>query len=204
MFSSSQYAALAWTGQAYDAVVLCRSAIDAIRIGLTSVNLRDTEIASLPEINDALGLAAEICRFLAHSVLQKTQEQVDQYQNDADKASHARFRSEKRLLVPNPLPELPLKPLFKIFFDGHDAEGEEEGHPAPDPLLLAFKSCNNWCRKTAGFRMLAGAEPKDLDDLSEEGRENLANYLTWQESQRRRHQHHEIMQAFGGDHSISV
>ena len=81
----------------------------------------------------------------------------------------------------------------------------ESGHPAPDPLLLAFKSCNNWCRKKAGFRMLAGAEPEDDDDLSEEGRQNLANYISWQNYQQRQSQQDEIMKLFGGnDGNISV
>ena len=45
--------------------------------------------------------------------------------------------------------------------------------------------------------MLAGAEDLD-DDLSDEGRQNLDNYLAWAAAQRKKQQHHEIMEKFGG------
>ena len=54
---------------------------------------------------------------------------------------------------------------------------EEEGHPAPDRMLLAFKPCNNWYRSLHGFRMVGGDEAEEFDDLSEEGRENLVRYI---------------------------
>mmetsp|Transcript_7137 Transcript_7137/g.17461 ORF Transcript_7137/g.17461 Transcript_7137/m.17461 type:complete len:460 (-) Transcript_7137:308-1687(-) len=194
-----------WAGEAYDAIVLCQSAIVAERIGMATVPISKAERATLLEVNCALELANEICQFLAHSVMQKTVEDVLSYQNSADKAAFARFRSERRLPLPPVLSTLPVKPVFKIFFDDHATGSPEIGHPAPDPLLLAFKSCNNWCRKKAGFRTLAGSEPEDDDDLSEEGRQNLANFTTWQNYQQRQRQHDEIMDMFGGsDGGISV
>lgn len=197
-------AAQKWAGEGYDAIVLCESATVATRIGVNSVRLYDTESASLQEINTAVQLASIVCEFLALSVLQKTQAQVNAYQDTQDRAKHERFRSERRLAVPFTLSTLPLKPVFKISFVGHNDQQEDARHPAPDPLLLSFKSCNNWCRKYAGFRMLAGAEPEELDDLSDEGRENLQRYLEWQALQNQNQQHEEIMNVFGNNGGINV
>jgi len=193
-----------WAGQAYDAIVLCNSASVARRIGMTATTLDETENATISEINKALGLASEVCQFLAHSVLQKTEEEVDAYQNASDRAAHTKFRSEKQIFIPQPISVLPLKPIFKISFAGR-TETTGDQHPAPDPMLLAFKSCNNWCRKYTGFQMVAGSRPKDLDDdLSEEGRQNLNNYLAWETAEQKSRQHHEIMNVFGSEGSISV
>ena len=193
-----------WAGRGYDAIVLCESATVATRIGVNSVKLYDTESASLGDINTAVELASRVCEFLALSVLKKTQAQVDEYQAVQDRVKHERFRSERRLIVPFTLSAMPLKPVFKISFVGHD-EMQEDGHPAPDPLLLAFKSCNNWCRKHAGFRMLAGADPEEEDDdLSDEGRRNLQKYLEWQALQDQNQQHEEIMNLFGNSGGINV
>ena len=191
-----------WTGQGYDAIVLCDSALDAKRIGMASPKLIKSKSANPSELEDALDFASKICRFLAHSVLQKSEEEVNRYQDERGVQNYAKFRSEQKII----LPQLGSsdKPACKISFAGHDTRSEG-GHPAPDPMLLAFKSCNNWCRKHAGFRMVAGSEPEESDDdLSEEGRQILNNYLSWEHAELKRRQHDEIMEMFGGEASIAV
>ena len=162
--------AKAWTGQGYEAIVVCASEGAAKSIGMTSVLLPNSDEASIDEINKAAGLASEVCRFLAHSVLKKEEADVNEYQSDETmKRVHKAFRSEKKIAVPFQLESSPLKPFFKISFVGH-GEPRQHGHLAPDPLLLAFKSGNNWCRIYSEFRMVAVAEAEELDDdLSEEG-----------------------------------
>lgn len=60
-------------------------------------------------------------------------------------------------------------------------------------MLLAFKSGNNVLRKMLGFRMVAGAEPLELDDLSEEGQQNLQAYVQFQALEETARRHDEIM-----------
>ena len=194
-----------WTGQGYDAIILCESADVAWQIGMTIVTLEGAKKATLSDINEAVGLASTVCEFLAHSVLQKTEKQVNKYQDASDQMAHQQFRSEKKMSVPSFLSALPRKSVFKLSFLGHGCENPGNGHPAPDPMLLAFKSCDNLCRKYAGFRMVASAQPEELDDLSEEGRQNLQAYMAWQAAGEKRQQHNDIMNIFGregGDHSI--
>jgi hypothetical protein len=55
-----------------------------------------------------------------------------------------------------------------------------EGHPAPDPVLLAAKTARNWCQ-THGQLLKAVAEPEvdsedELDDLA------LEQYLEWRQN----------------------
>ena len=185
-----------WAGQGYEAIVVCASSAVAQRIGMTNVALRDTDSASVTEINKAVNLASAVCQFLAYSVLEKTEEDVNKYQHAGDLQAHKTFRKEKKIAVPFNLSSVLEKPVFKISFVGHD-DSSQDGHPAPDPMLLAFKSGNNWCRIYAGFRMVAGAEPEELDDLSEQGRQNLQNYVAWQAAREKSLRHNDIMDRFG-------
>ena len=187
-----------WTGQGYEAIVVCASADVAQRIGMTSVALRDTDSASVTEINKAVDLASAVCQFLACSVLEKQEGDVDKYQHarDIDLQAHKTFRKEKKIAVPFDLSSELEKPVFKISFVGHD-DSSQGGHPAPDLMLLAFKSGNKWCRIHAGFRVVAGAEPEESDDLSEEGRQNLVNYVAWQAGREKSQRHNNIMDRFG-------
>ena len=163
---------------------------------MTNVDLDDTDSASVADINKAVNLASEVCQFLAYSVLKKPEEDVNKYQHAGDFQAHKTFREEKKIAVPFDLSSVLEKPVFKISFVGHD-DSSQGGHPAPDPMLLAFKSGNNWCRIYAGFRMVAGDEPEELDDLSEEGRQNLLNYVEWQAAREKSLRHSDIMDRFG-------
>ena len=185
-----------WAGQGYEAIVVCASAEVAQRIGMTNVDLDDTDSASVADINKAANLASEVCQFLAYSVLEKSEEDVNKYQHAGDFQAHKTFREEKKIAVPFNLSSVLEKPVFKISFVGHD-DSSQGGHPAPDPMLLAFKSGNNWCRIYSGFRMVAGTEPEELDDLSEEGRQNLLNYVAWQAAREKSLRHSDIMDRFG-------
>jgi len=186
--------AKAWAGQGYEAIVVCATGGVAQQIGMTHVSLEETNPASVFDINKAVNLASEVCQFLAYSVLEKTEDEVNKYQSDTEKQAHKTFRAEKKIAVPFPLSSVPGKPVFKISFAGH---GDQGGHPAPDPMLLAFKSGNNWCRIHAGFRMVGGADPEELDDLSEEGRQNLLDYVAWQAAREKSLRHSDIMDRFG-------
>lgn len=186
-----------WAGEGYDAIVVFDTAYVAKRIGMSTVRIENSKRANLNEINKAGGLASTLCKFLACSVLKKGNDVVSKYQYAEDKSSYEKFRKEKEVAVPFHLEFAPLKPVRKISFEAHD-DHERKGHPAPDPMLLAFKSCNNWCRRFSKFRMLAGAEPEDSDDdLSEEGKQNLKDYLEWQAKQEKSLRHNEIMDLFG-------
>jgi hypothetical protein len=192
----------AWTGTGYDAIVVCESATVAQTICMTSVDVWKAKSASLAEIETAVGLASTICQFLAYSVLLKPVDEVSAYQKSiTQKDAHESFLKEKKIKVPVAPFSLPNKPVFKVTFYAHDDQTLDEGdkHPAPDPMLLAFKTCNNWCRKYAGFRMVAAAEPvEEDDDLSEEGQKNLQDYLAWQAEEEKSRQHEDIMTRFGG------
>jgi hypothetical protein len=193
----------AWAGEGYEAIVVCATEHVAQRIGMTNVLLGEAKSANIAEINTAVSLASTVCQFLAYSVLQKTERQVNEYQHPGEQAAHARFREEKVIKLPFVLSSLPQKPVFKVSFHGHGEQTlDGNKHPAPDPMLLAFKSCNNWCRKNAGFHMVAGAEPGELDDLSEEGQQNLQDYLVWQADVEKSRQHEDIMNRFGREGAV--
>ena len=117
---------------------------------------------------------------------------MNQYQSSlAERQAHATFRTQRRV------PELrglldDIKPICKVSFAAHGSDNPLL-HPAPDPMLLSFKSSNNILRKMLGFRMVAGAEPLELDDLSEEGQQNLQGYVQCQALEEEACRHDEIM-----------
>ena len=152
--------------------------------------------ATRQNANDAMktaNTASLVCKFLAHSILQKSEAEVNQYQNScAERQAHATFRTQRRV------PELrglldDNNPICKVSFGAHGSNNSRH-HPAPDPMLLSFKSGNNVLRKVLGFRMVAGAEPLELDDdLSEEGHQNLQACVQFQAHEETSRRHNEIM-----------
>ena len=159
-----------WEGEGYDAIVLCEEGWDARKIGMNDIELSEAKKATRQNVVDAMSTASSVCKFLAHSVLLKPVEEVDQYQTSNDKKeAHANFRTQRQV------PELHgllnkngfFKPICKVSFEAHGSANRRL-HPAPDPMLLSFKSCNNLLRKILGFRTVAVPEPPVLDDISEE------------------------------------
>ena len=67
--------------------------------------------------------------------------------------------------------------VFKATFTDHD---QNEGHPAPDPLLLAFKAANIFGRMT-GLKLLANGEIPDPFG-SEQHIMAVEKYLDWYQS----------------------
>ena len=181
-----------WQGTGYDAIVLCEDGWMATSIGMNRVPLSAAKKATRKNMDDAMSSASSLCKFLAHSILQKSQAEVDQYQNNfAERQAHATFRTQKQV------PELRrlldnIKPICKVSFEAHGSDNHCL-HPAPDPFLLAFKSSNNILRKILGFRMVAGSEPLELDDLSEEGQQNLQAYIELQREEETFCRHEDIM-----------
>lgn len=197
-----------WSGQGYDAIVLCDSAEVVQSVSMNNAN--NFQEAALEEINKSLTLASVVCKFLAHSVVQKAKNGRNDLQDIQEsllqKSKLRDFVQSKRCNIPQVLSQQPAKPVFKITFVGHDpnAERGEKYHPAPDPMLLAFKSCNNLCRRKNGFRMVGGGEYEDLDELSEDGQKNLNDYLQWQAEEMKKMKHDEIMERFGGNGFIDA
>ena len=182
-----------WKGTGYDAIVLWTDKTVPLRLGMPAENLQET--LDKGEINAAARLASELCKFLAHSVLQKGESDVLSYQkNMTEKAKVSEFfnKESKTVTIPNQLQSNPTKPLLKVSFAAHP--NTEGSHPAPDPMLLGFKSVNNWCRLYEGFRMVAAAEPPEDDELSDEGQMNLQAYLEWADSKNQQFRHKEIME----------
>ena len=195
----------AWAGQGYEAIVLCSAPEHCKRIGMIP-ELMKTKRATRDDINTAAGLASRICQFLAHSVLQKSADEVNTYQDEVDKARHLQFRKDKKIPIPSNFEALPNKPVTKISFYGHGEGLKRKRHPAPDPMLLAFKSSNNFCRYYAGFRFVAGGSgaEDDEDELSSEGQAHLNAYVEWQASQTKLQRHTEIMDQFGRGGGIEI
>ena len=197
-----------WNGEGYDAIVICKEPIQAVRVGMTSIQANDKSVeATTDEVNCAVGLAKHLCRFLALGALERGEKEVSNYQKSATEEQKLTefFRSEMI-----PLPEElsctpPDKRIRKVRFYGHsDGPPDLLHHPAPDPLLLGFKSSNNFMRHFAGFRMVAGAEPNELDDLSEEGHRNLKAYIEWEKEQEQEAVHREILHPRGKGEDLRV
>ncbi|KAL3912966.1 MAG: hypothetical protein SGILL_006679 [Bacillariaceae sp.] len=67
--------------------------------------------------------------------------------------------------------------VLKITFSDHT---DNEGHPAPDPLLLLFKAANVWGRMI-GVHFLANGEIPDVFD-TDKHIHAVENYLEWHQS----------------------
>ena len=183
-----------WQGTGYDAIVLCEDGWIAGQIGMTRVSLSDAKKATLQNLVDAMSTASLVCKFLAHSILQKSEAEVNQYQKSlAERQAHASFRKHRQVPELRGLLSNNFKPICKVSFEAHGSVNQRF-HPAPDPMLLSFKSCDNVLRKFLGFRTIAGTEPLDLDDdISEEGLQNLQAYLEFQNQEETSFRHEEIM-----------
>eukprot|EP00547_Thalassionema_nitzschioides_P005480 CAMPEP_0194205714 /NCGR_PEP_ID=MMETSP0156-20130528/4935_1 /TAXON_ID=33649 /ORGANISM="Thalassionema nitzschioides, Strain L26-B" /LENGTH=184 /DNA_ID=CAMNT_0038932071 /DNA_START=747 /DNA_END=1301 /DNA_ORIENTATION=+ len=170
-----------------------KMAIQLKKIGMATVRTGAAKKATRQNVTNAVITASSVCTFLGHSILQKREAEVDMYQKSfAERESHAEFRNRKQV------PELTglldtNKPICKVSFGGHGS-GDQGLHSAPDPKLLAFKSCNNLLRKFLGFRTVAGgAEPPESDGLSEEGQQHLQAYIELQALEEREQRHQGIM-----------
>lgn len=187
-----------WQGEGYGAIVMCEAGC-ANQIGMGGLAVDEAKKATQRDVDTAMRTASSFCKFLGHSILQKTQAEVSNYQKSSmERKRHLDFRRDMQIPeLRSPLSvadDRPIfKPILKISFVAHDGGGDPDGHPAPDPMLLEYKTCNNLCRKMLGFRMLAGAEPLELDDLSEEGQQNLRAYIQFQALTEQALRHDEIM-----------
>lgn len=187
-----------WKGQAYDALVVCSGSTEATRIGMNAVPVSTAATATVREINVAVGLASELCEFLARSVLEKEVAEVQKYQkSNEEKDKAADFFGAKKIKLPSALRELHAKPVFKVSFTGHSGPRNDRDHTAPDPMLTGFKSSNNWLRRHAGFRMVAATEPEEFEELSEDGQRNLAAYIKYAAAEDRKLQEAEILNPSG-------
>jgi hypothetical protein len=145
------------------------------------------------EIEKARQLLEAVILGMAHSLRNCSEEIVRRL----DKYSNRKFRNLRNVFIsvtgiervivpeakptdsPDILPAALLKVRVVEFTDhiadsNHTADSNntaKNGHPAPDPLLLAVKAAINWSRKN-NQPLRAAAEPleeeDELDDLAEE------------------------------------
>jgi hypothetical protein len=199
--------AKSWNGTAYSALfvmgaplnlmpptpdpedyVLVRLRTDAVMEGGV---VRD---AKMSEIEDARTTLIEAILALRSLLAQLTDQQIQGLDlNDKGRMDLENARKNAKKTYYN-LPELienttDRKPLCLVTFG---EASEEDKHPPPDPLLLAYKAANIWGSMVKGMRLLANGEKPDLsDDMSEgdylaemaflEARSYYAKTPTWEE-----------------------
>lgn len=165
--------AKAWDGQAYPAIVIAGGAdtrkiykrIEMTEVGTTAI---------CRQVEKARSLLSQAVQGLFYS-LKYRQEIVERGMNadsrDMLRELRHKFKTSKSISVPSPLmgptsldatynPNAPTLVRLIEFAD----HGDEQGHPAPDPLLLAFRAAINWSCQNDQDLLKAAAEPPELED----------------------------------------
>jgi hypothetical protein len=77
-----------------------------------------------------------------------------------------------RMVLTPAVSHLTIPRVRKVRFLGHDNQGSHQGHPVPNPMILAAKAAVVWSTRS-GMRLAAGEEPQhgdwtEFDDLDAE------------------------------------
>ncbi|KAG7340818.1 hypothetical protein IV203_024361 [Nitzschia inconspicua] len=178
--------AKAWKGEAYSALFAAGlpnesgSKVDTdVPSHYRAVGLISPDAVYNGTIRDASAIEIEKARgTLTHAVLAlrdylrntKASDRIGEFRigaNYVDPVTHSHeYANEAECLLPEPDEENQnRKPLCLVQFG---SVGDEDKHPAPDPLLLAFKAAAIWGMVT-GMRLVANGEAQDPSaDISED------------------------------------
>ena len=156
---------LGWKGKGYDAIAMLgvEANEDVGQICTMIGMVHEGDTATDTEVEGGRELLATAVKALAFSLFKEEP-------NTCMTENHMKllrgFRGtvaqlgEKQVLVPTSRNPEETKPVLKLSFV---AQGSSQGHPAPDPLLLLFKSAINWAKKYQ-LELLAGGAIPDLDE----------------------------------------
>ena len=116
-----------------------------------------------------------------------------------NKKSAERLRSSRdkigdTILVPDMVNET-VPSNCKVLKISFSAQTDNEGHPAPDPLLLLFKAANVWGRMI-GVHLLANGEIPDVFD-TDMHIHAVENYLEWHQSNLKNVSREELARGLG-------
>lgn len=160
-------------------------------------------VASQSEIDFARELLTATIKGLAYSFVERSGDDetwVKELKSDYSRNALRKLREnstvvtgEKKIMVPKHKEQVnEMKPVRKITFSPA-FEKVENGHPAPDPLLLAVKAGLNW----SAFheqRLMPASECDESDsDMSERSIAAMEEYLAMREHHERARRNKEIM-----------
>jgi len=167
-----------WNGEGYNALVMCGSIVDTsdpprVVIEASSVCQRigmieRGPIASAPQIEKARQLLEHVLLGMAYSLLNRCQEKWNELFAAEDlRSSFLSPTGIMKLQVPDAVASKEKLKVRVVEFSNHTALNGEatEGHPAPDPLLLAVKAAINWSRRNKQPLRAAGEPPEEEDEL---------------------------------------
>jgi len=172
-----------WSGEAYDAIMLIDKYVDPERLYVASPlahvaqgtgfthydEEKNNNLANPEEVQLAMNLFRDYTRaiYYAQKIL-KPAEANFSLQGDVGNAG---------VFYPKLPPNHEHRSVRKISFASNNSE---EGHPAPDPLLLLSKSIAVLQARN-GFRMMAAAETRADILPSDQSIQAEEDYLRWRE-----------------------
>jgi len=155
-------------------------------------------IAKIEDVRTACDLLKTSVLAMAEMVRALRDEDLEPLNDNAKKNLKTnRDRIGDTVLVPDLVDESATKlgkgiRVYKACFTDHDSN---EGHPAPDPLLLAHKAANVWGRMT-GLKFLANGEIPDPFS-SEKHIMAVERYLDWHQSRLKNVSREELARGLG-------
>jgi hypothetical protein len=188
-----------WNGGGYDALVMAgpydetRTRITSVCIGMGEGMLKRGDIATVEETEVARCMLKQVVCGLAYSLIRERADLTDVQQTALEV-----LRRDLSIQAPETLglrvPNLTNQNLHvrKVTFSGQN----DEGHPAPDPLLLTVKAAINWSWRH-GQKLLAGGELSDDDEASELSALAEEQYLEWQRERLRPKNRQDLAQGLG-------
>lgn len=199
-----------WQGHGYSALFMISrgskekgkaEGLDEVAAAVNMLKFGAT--ANQSDIDMARDLLAATLKGLAFALFQKSAEHmpwVEDLSDDSKKvlndlqANATVVSGEESILVPKDrlgYTKLVRKITFAPVFG---TQGNDHGHPAPDPLLLAVKAGVNWSAFHKQQLLPAGEDDDESDfDLSEQSIAAMEEYLAMREYYQRVSRHGEIM-----------
>jgi hypothetical protein len=188
----------AWSGEAYQAIVLAGawSDPDGGAVSLESIGRglgmwREAETASPAQVEQARSLLERVVLGLAHS-LHRRLGRHESNLTGAQKRMLAR-RLEAFRTIPNepesvyvpeaiPPPSSPTSEPLKVRIVKFQSTDSTNGHPAPDPLLLVVRAAVNWSWRNHQKVLESGEPEPPIHPLEAQA---IEEFLAWQDQQKR-------------------
>ena len=192
-----------WKGEGYHAIVMLSRGNKekgkgknlqevASKVGMQNRGVR----ASQREIDVAQDLLTATVKALAYALFNKSEGWVPEGSTEAlrkVKEDRTLVNGDKLIKVPKKRRRI-LKPVLKITFAPAFGPVGTNGHPAPDPILLAVKAAVNWSAFHKEKLMAAGGvDESDSDLWSESSLAAMEQYLEKLKHYDRARQYEEIM-----------
>ena len=180
--------AVAWVGQSYRALFIIGkpddgatdpvTRFDQVKVDYRNVNLntdviirRDTvKDASKEQIERARETLIEATLAIRDMIADLPDDEIEKFglpKNGESLKDAKAFAESSECILPGKVDSSPTRrPVCVIEFASNS--GDNDRHPSPDPLLLAYKAAVVWAKMT-GKRLLAnGAPPDPYPDMTEE------------------------------------